>query len=40
MNHHFNHENFMKLYDMNREGYYLVDEVQYDRNDRLNKLLT
>lgn len=39
MNNHFNHESFMKLYNMNIGEYCLADETQYDREDTLNKLL-
>jgi hypothetical protein len=38
MNHHFHHDGFMNGFSMNKDEYHVVDEVAYDRNDRLKEL--
>ena len=38
MNHHFNHDNFMSGYNMDKGEYYLVDEVAFDRRVKLENL--
>ena len=38
MMHHFNHDNFMTHYNMNRKEYHLVDETAFDRRVKLEKL--
>ncbi len=38
MMHHFNHDNFMTGYNMNRKEYHLVDDVAFDRRVKLNDL--
>lgn len=38
MMYHFNHDNFMSGYNMNRSEYHLVDEVAFDRRVKLENL--
>ncbi len=38
MMHHFNHDNFMTGYNMNKEEFHLVDDVAFDRRVKLNDL--
>jgi hypothetical protein len=38
MMHHFNHQNFMESYNMDRKEYYLVDDLAFDRRVKLNDL--
>ena len=38
MMHHFNHDNFMNGFNMNRKEYHLVDEVAFDRRVKLEEL--
>ena len=38
MNHHFNHDAFMKGFNMDRNEYHLVDETAFDRRVKLENL--
>lgn len=38
MNHHFNHDGFMKSFNMKSEGYHVVDEVAFERRTKLEDL--
>ena len=38
MMYHFNHDNFMTHYNMNKEEYHLVDEVAFDRRIKLENI--